>query len=80
LDEEKTLADTVTEIREAYHCDQHNVPCYVNNNRHIKLTAAHLNMWAKEIVCIFLLLVHFVHFVNVFLSFYAIEGLWRRIT
>ncbi|PKB93923.1 hypothetical protein RhiirA5_440007, partial [Rhizophagus irregularis] len=39
----------IRELREQYKCDQHDA-CFVDNGRHIKLTAMHLQCWAKEII------------------------------
>jgi len=42
----------IRELREQYKCDQHDASCFNSNGRHIKLTAMHLQCWAKEIVII----------------------------
>ena len=39
----------IWELREQYKCSQHDA-CFVDDGRHIKLTAMHLQCWAKEIV------------------------------
>ncbi|CAB4373260.1 unnamed protein product [Rhizophagus irregularis] len=39
----------IQELREQYKCGQHDA-CFVDDGRHIKLTAMHLQCWAKEIV------------------------------
>uniref|UniRef100_U9U987 Uncharacterized protein n=1 Tax=Rhizophagus irregularis (strain DAOM 181602 / DAOM 197198 / MUCL 43194) TaxID=747089 RepID=U9U987_RHIID len=39
----------IQELRKQYKCDQHDA-CFVDNGRHIKLTAMHLQCWTKEIV------------------------------
>ncbi|CAB4392691.1 unnamed protein product [Rhizophagus irregularis] len=39
----------IRELREQYKCGQHDA-CFVDDGRHIKLTAMHLQCWAKEIV------------------------------
>ena len=41
----------IRELREQYRCNQHDT-CFVDNERHTKLTAMHLQCWAKEIVII----------------------------
>jgi len=43
----------IRELREKYKCNQHD-SCFVDDNRHMKLTAMHLQCWAKEIVIIFI--------------------------
>lgn len=42
----------IRELREQYKCNQHDA-CFIDDGRHIKLTAMHLQCWAKEIVIIF---------------------------
>ena len=44
----------IRELREQYKCNQHDASCFVGNERHIKLSAMHLQCWAKEIVIFFL--------------------------
>ncbi|CAB4487142.1 unnamed protein product [Rhizophagus irregularis] len=39
----------IQELRKQYKCDQHDA-CFVDNGRHIKLTAMHLQCWTKEII------------------------------
>ena len=43
----------IRELREQYKCNQHDASCFVGNERHIKLSAMHLQCWAKEIVIIY---------------------------
>ena len=45
----------IRELREQYKCNQHDASCFVDDGRHIKLTAMHFQCWTKEIV-IFLLI------------------------
>ncbi|RGB27213.1 hypothetical protein C1646_769400 [Rhizophagus diaphanus] len=40
----------IHELREQYKCNQHGASCFVDDERHIKLTAMHFQCWAKEIV------------------------------
>jgi hypothetical protein len=47
----------IRELREQYQCNQHNSSCFIDDGRHIKLTAMHFQCWAKEIV-MFLLILH----------------------
>jgi hypothetical protein len=42
----------IRELRDQYKCDQHDA-CFIDDGRHIKLTAMHLQCWAKEIVIFF---------------------------
>ena len=59
----------IWELREQYKCDQHDA-CFVDDGRHIKLTAMHLQCWAREIVIFFTLydqlldkiLINFIYF------------------
>ncbi|RIA80339.1 hypothetical protein C1645_838871, partial [Glomus cerebriforme] len=39
----------IRELREKYKCKNHDA-CFVDNGRHLKLTAIHLQCWAKEII------------------------------
>ncbi|GET00121.1 hypothetical protein GLOIN_2v1479040 [Rhizophagus clarus] len=39
----------IRELREQYRCDQHDT-CFIDNGRHTKLTAMHLQCWVKEII------------------------------
>ncbi|CAB5363449.1 unnamed protein product [Rhizophagus irregularis] len=40
----------IRELREKYKCNQHDASCFIGDERHIKLTAMHLQCWAKEII------------------------------
>jgi len=42
----------IRELRDQYKCGQHDA-CFVDDGRHIKLTAMHLQCWAREIVIFF---------------------------
>jgi hypothetical protein len=44
----------IRELREQYRCNQHDT-YFVDNERHTKLTAMHLQCWAKEIVIVLLI-------------------------
>ena len=46
----------IHELREQYQCSQHNSSCFIDDGRHIKLTAMHFQCWAKEIVMFLLIL------------------------
>ncbi|GES86755.1 hypothetical protein GLOIN_2v1479040 [Rhizophagus clarus] len=39
----------ICELREQYRCDQHDT-CFIDNEKHTKLTAMHLQCWAKKII------------------------------
>jgi hypothetical protein len=41
----------IRDLREKYKCKNHDA-CFIDNGRHLKLTAMHLQLWAKEIVII----------------------------
>jgi hypothetical protein len=43
----------IRELREQYQCSQHNSSCFIDDGRHIKLTAMHFQCWAKEILMFF---------------------------
>ena len=43
----------IRELREQYKCNQHDT-CFINDRQYTKLTAMHLQYWAKEIVIILL--------------------------
>ena len=44
----------IRDLREKYKCRNHDA-CFIDNERHMKLTAMHLQCWAKEIVLIFII-------------------------
>ncbi|CAB4477460.1 unnamed protein product [Rhizophagus irregularis] len=44
----------ICELREKYKCNQHDALCFIGDERHIKLTAMHLQCRAKEIVIMFI--------------------------
>ncbi|SRR6266498_360114 len=47
---QKAIGRLVTELREQWHCLQDNLPCYVAQGVHLKLTAKLLATWAECIV------------------------------
>ena len=53
--EEKTKAETITALREKYKCNIHQTSCFVQENRHLQLNPARLQLWAREIVSNFYL-------------------------
>lgn len=48
--EEKSKAETITALREKYKCNIHQTSCYIQENRHLQLNPARLQLWAREIV------------------------------
>jgi hypothetical protein len=48
--EERTRAEIISALCEKYKCDLHTTPCYIQNNRHLQLNPARLQLWAREIV------------------------------
>ena len=42
----------IRDLREKYKCKNHDA-CFIDNGRHLKLTAMRLQLWAKEIVIIY---------------------------
>ena len=48
--EEKTQAEVISALCKKYECDIHSMPCYVQDNRHLQLNPARLQIWAREIV------------------------------
>lgn len=53
--EEKTKAETITALREKYKCNIHQTSCFIQENRHLQLNPARLQLWAREIVSNFYL-------------------------
>ena len=49
---ERTRAKTITNLCEKYKCELHKTPCFVQENRHLQLNPARLQLWAREIVSI----------------------------
>lgn len=48
--EEKTKADTIAFLCEKYKCNLHKTPCFIQEDRHLQLNPARLQLWAREIV------------------------------
>jgi hypothetical protein len=38
----------ILELRKRHHCNEHSQACLVNENNHLRLTAAHLQIWAYD--------------------------------
>ena len=47
---QKAIGKLVSELREQWHCSQDNLPCYVAQGIHLKLSAKLLATWAECIV------------------------------
>jgi hypothetical protein len=48
--EEKSRAEVISGLCARYKCDIHMTPCYVENNKHLQLNPARLQLWARDIV------------------------------
>lgn len=48
--EEKTRAEAISTLCEKYKCELHKTPCFIQENRHLQLNPARLQLWAREIV------------------------------
>jgi len=48
--QQKAIGKIVSELREQWYCSQDNLPCYVAQRVHLKLTAKLLATWAECIV------------------------------
>ncbi|GBB99952.1 hypothetical protein RclHR1_36930001, partial [Rhizophagus clarus] len=52
--EERTRAKTIVDLCEKYKCELHKTSCFVQENRHLQLNPARLQLWAREIVSNFI--------------------------
>ena len=52
--EKRTKAETIADLYEKYKCELHKTPCFVQENRHLQLNPARLQLWAREIVSNFI--------------------------
>jgi hypothetical protein len=48
--EEKTRSEVISTLCDIYKCNIHTTPCYIQDNRHLQLNPARLQLWAREIV------------------------------
>jgi len=48
--EEKMRAEVIITICAKYKCNVHTISCYIQDNRHLQLNPARLQLWAREIV------------------------------
>jgi len=53
-------AEVITTLCAKYKCNVHTTPCYIQDNRHLQLNPARLQLWAREIV--WLLNINFVYY------------------
>jgi len=47
---ERERAEVVSILCEMYKCNIHTTPCFIQDNRHLQLNPARLQLWAREIV------------------------------
>ncbi len=48
--EERTRSEVISTLCELYKCNIHTTPCFIQENRHLQLNPARLQLWAREIV------------------------------
>ncbi|GBC01639.1 hypothetical protein RclHR1_42720001, partial [Rhizophagus clarus] len=48
--EERTQSEVISTLCEMYKCNIHATPCFIQENRHLQLNPARLQLWACEIV------------------------------
>ena len=48
--EETTKAETIIALRVKYKCNIHQMSCFVQENQHLQLNPARLQLWAYKIV------------------------------
>ncbi|GES96919.1 hypothetical protein GLOIN_2v1781259 [Rhizophagus clarus] len=48
--EERTRAKTIADLCEKYKCELHKTSCFVQENCHLQLNPARLQLWAREII------------------------------
>ena len=48
--EERMRSEVITALYAKYKCVTHTTPCYIQDNRHLQLNPARLQLWAREIV------------------------------
>ncbi|PKY52464.1 hypothetical protein RhiirA4_470111, partial [Rhizophagus irregularis] len=46
----QSRAETIAALCEKYKCDVHKTPCFIQENRHLQLNPARLQLWAREII------------------------------
>ena len=60
--EEKKRSEVIAILCEKYKCNMHVIPCFIQDNRHLQLNPARLQLWAREIVCLLFLNIYFYKF------------------
>ncbi|PKY59814.1 hypothetical protein RhiirA4_482887 [Rhizophagus irregularis] len=48
--EEKTRSEVISTLCEMYKCNIHTTPCFIQDDRHLQLNPARLQLWAREII------------------------------
>ncbi|CAB5301237.1 unnamed protein product [Rhizophagus irregularis] len=48
--EEQTRSEVISTLCEMYKCNIHTTPCFIQDDRHLQLNPAKLQLWAREIV------------------------------
>ncbi|CAB4489346.1 unnamed protein product [Rhizophagus irregularis] len=48
--EEKTRSEVISTLCEMYKCNIHTTPCFIQDDRHLQLNPARLQLWAQEII------------------------------
>ncbi|CAB4383111.1 unnamed protein product [Rhizophagus irregularis] len=48
--EEKTRSEVISTLCEIYRCNVHATPCFIQDNWHLQLDPARLQLWAQEII------------------------------
>jgi hypothetical protein len=67
--EEKTKAEVIAGLHEKYKCNMHQTACFIQENRHLQLNPARIQIWAREIVSNFDLLIYFLILFLIFLLY-----------
>ena len=56
--EQKTRSEVISTLCDMYKCDVHTTPCFIQDNRHLQLNPARLQLWAREIVRLFIIFIY----------------------
>ena len=48
--EEREKSEVISTLCEMYKCNIHTTPCFIQDDRHLQLNPARLQLWAREIV------------------------------
>jgi hypothetical protein len=57
--EEKTRSEVIATLCEKYKCHLHVTPCYIQENQHLQLNPARLQLWAREIVSFYIMFMRY---------------------